>query len=227
MTARRLEAGQRADGVIVFERPSFKESSEKLQLQLAQAEQVDRPILLPVPFTASSRAGEKPAALKGPPAAVRFRSMALFCQRNDRQTLRLRMTESVLLLSLKHPTEKRTRASRPEKPLAISILIPTVRRPSKRHGPRRREILLQELQDIPRLNQEHNRCQAAWPGCIQILPLPSDETEASARCLKHPRLCVALLAWAARVNVARICLGERNQNRALAEGVAHGNGHKA
>jgi hypothetical protein len=57
MTTRRLEPGQRADGVIVFERPSFKESSEQLQLQLAQAEQVDRPILLPVPFTASSQGG--------------------------------------------------------------------------------------------------------------------------------------------------------------------------
>ena len=57
MTARHLEPGQRADGVIVFERPSFKESSETLQLQLAQAEQVDRPILLPVPFTASSQGG--------------------------------------------------------------------------------------------------------------------------------------------------------------------------
>jgi hypothetical protein len=55
MTTRRLQPGQRADGVIVFERPSFKESAEKLQLQLAQAEQVDRPILLPVPFTASSQ----------------------------------------------------------------------------------------------------------------------------------------------------------------------------
>jgi hypothetical protein len=57
MTTRRLEPGQRADGVIMFERPSFKESSEKLQLQLAQAEQVDRPISLPVPFTASSQGG--------------------------------------------------------------------------------------------------------------------------------------------------------------------------
>ena len=55
MTTRRLEPGQRADGVIVFDRPSFKESTEKLQLQLAQADQVDRPILLPVPFTASSQ----------------------------------------------------------------------------------------------------------------------------------------------------------------------------
>ena len=57
MTSRRLQPGQRADGVIVFERPSFKESSEKLQLQLAEAEQVDRPILLPIPFTAGSEGG--------------------------------------------------------------------------------------------------------------------------------------------------------------------------
>lgn len=55
MTTRRLAPGERADGVVVFERPAFKESSEKLQLQLTQAEQVDRPILLPVPFTASSQ----------------------------------------------------------------------------------------------------------------------------------------------------------------------------
>jgi hypothetical protein len=57
MTTRRLQPGQRVDGVVVFERPSFKESTEKLQLQLAEAEQVDRPILLPVPFTASSQGG--------------------------------------------------------------------------------------------------------------------------------------------------------------------------
>jgi hypothetical protein len=59
MTTRRLQPGERADGVIVFERPSFKESAEELQLQLAQAEQVDRPVLLPVPFTASSQGGEQ------------------------------------------------------------------------------------------------------------------------------------------------------------------------
>jgi hypothetical protein len=55
MTSRRLAPGERADGVVVFERPAFKESSEKMQLQLAEAEQVDRPILLPVPFTADSQ----------------------------------------------------------------------------------------------------------------------------------------------------------------------------
>lgn len=53
MTTRRLAPGERADGVVVFERPAFKESTEKLELQLTQAEQVDRPILLPVPFTAA------------------------------------------------------------------------------------------------------------------------------------------------------------------------------
>jgi hypothetical protein len=57
MTARRLAPGERTDGVVVFERPAFKESTEKLELQLAQADQVDHPILLPVPFTAS-RQGE-------------------------------------------------------------------------------------------------------------------------------------------------------------------------
>jgi hypothetical protein len=57
MTARRLAPGQRTDGVVVFERPAFKESGEKLRLRLAEAEQVDRPILLPVPFTANSQGG--------------------------------------------------------------------------------------------------------------------------------------------------------------------------
>lgn len=54
LTTRRLAPGQRADGVVVFELPAFKESSERLQLQLAEAERVDRPILLPVSFNATS-----------------------------------------------------------------------------------------------------------------------------------------------------------------------------
>ncbi len=57
MTARRLGPGERADGVILFERPTFKESSEKLELQLAEANEVDRPILLPIPFTATTLGG--------------------------------------------------------------------------------------------------------------------------------------------------------------------------
>jgi hypothetical protein len=51
LSTTRLEAGGRADGVVVFDRPNFKQSTEKLFLQLAQADQVDRPILIPLPFT--------------------------------------------------------------------------------------------------------------------------------------------------------------------------------
>jgi hypothetical protein len=57
MTTRFLKHGERLDGVVLFERPLFKESSEKLHLRLVEAEQVDHPILLPVPFTAG-RQGE-------------------------------------------------------------------------------------------------------------------------------------------------------------------------
>ncbi len=46
-----LEPGARADGVVVFDRPNFKESTEQLFLQIAQADQVDRPILIRLPFT--------------------------------------------------------------------------------------------------------------------------------------------------------------------------------
>jgi hypothetical protein len=52
MTALRLGPGARGDGVVLFERPSFKESSEQLLLQVAQAEQVDHPVLVPISFTA-------------------------------------------------------------------------------------------------------------------------------------------------------------------------------
>jgi hypothetical protein len=51
LSATRLEPGGRADGVVVFDRPNFKESTEKLFLQIAQADQVDRPILIRLPFT--------------------------------------------------------------------------------------------------------------------------------------------------------------------------------
>jgi hypothetical protein len=51
LSTTRLEAGGRADGVVIFDRPNFKQSTEKLFLQLAQADQVDRPILIRLPFT--------------------------------------------------------------------------------------------------------------------------------------------------------------------------------
>jgi HipA-like protein len=52
MTIRRLPPGARADGVVVFDRPSFTESREQMLLQVAQAEGVDQPVLVPVAFVA-------------------------------------------------------------------------------------------------------------------------------------------------------------------------------
>ena len=52
VNGRRLAPGQRIDGVVTFARPGFKQSQEKLLLQLASANSVDEPLLLPVPFVA-------------------------------------------------------------------------------------------------------------------------------------------------------------------------------
>ena len=51
LSTTRIDAGARADGVVVFDRPNFKQSTEKLFLQIAQADQVDRTILIRLPFT--------------------------------------------------------------------------------------------------------------------------------------------------------------------------------
>jgi hypothetical protein len=51
-TTRRLPPRARLDAVVVFDRPSFKESREQMLLQVAQAEEVDRPLLIPIPFVA-------------------------------------------------------------------------------------------------------------------------------------------------------------------------------
>ena len=59
MSARRLAPGAKADGVVVFERPSFKESNERLLLAVAQAEEVDRPVLAPIAFVAPITGGAK------------------------------------------------------------------------------------------------------------------------------------------------------------------------
>jgi hypothetical protein len=53
LTMRHLAPGARADGVVVFERPTFKESTERLLLEIAQADAVDQPLLVPLAFTAS------------------------------------------------------------------------------------------------------------------------------------------------------------------------------
>ena len=50
MSRRRLGPGERADGVVVFQRPSFKQSNETLFLQMAESIAVDRPALAPIGF---------------------------------------------------------------------------------------------------------------------------------------------------------------------------------
>ena len=59
MTSRSLAPGARADGVIAFERPAFKESRERLLLEIADAEEVDRPVLAPIAFVAPSSGSAK------------------------------------------------------------------------------------------------------------------------------------------------------------------------
>src|SRR5713226_1835965 len=46
----RLGAGARADGVVVFERPAFKQANETLFLQMAESGAVDKPALAPIGF---------------------------------------------------------------------------------------------------------------------------------------------------------------------------------
>ena len=59
LTSRRLAPGERADGVVTFERPAFKASSERLMLQVAQVEQVDRPVLVAVSFVPAAKGGAR------------------------------------------------------------------------------------------------------------------------------------------------------------------------
>ena len=54
LSSTRLEPGGRADGVVLFDRPNDKQSSEQLFLQLAEAKQIDRPVLVRLPFTPPS-----------------------------------------------------------------------------------------------------------------------------------------------------------------------------
>ena len=54
LSRRRIGPGERADGGIVFDRPSFKQSNETLFLQVAESGAVDRPALAPIGFGVSS-----------------------------------------------------------------------------------------------------------------------------------------------------------------------------
>ncbi|MGH9693083.1 MAG: hypothetical protein ACRD5Z_02990 [Bryobacteraceae bacterium] len=59
LTSRRLAPGERSDGLVTFERPAFKASSERLMLQVAQAEQVDRPVLVALSFVPAADGGAR------------------------------------------------------------------------------------------------------------------------------------------------------------------------
>jgi hypothetical protein len=59
VTKQRLEPGERADGVVVFERPTFKESAERIELQVADSGKVDRPIRVPISFVSTTAGGTK------------------------------------------------------------------------------------------------------------------------------------------------------------------------
>ena len=53
----RLESGGRANGVIVFDRPSFKQAKQSLFLQQADSGAVDQPALAPIGFGVSTEKG--------------------------------------------------------------------------------------------------------------------------------------------------------------------------
>jgi len=57
ISTRQLAPGARADGIVLFERPSFKESRERLLLSIAQADAIDRPVLVPIAFVAPISGG--------------------------------------------------------------------------------------------------------------------------------------------------------------------------
>lgn len=54
LSRRRIAPGERADGVVVFERPPYKQSIETLFLQMAESGAVDKPALAPIGFGVST-----------------------------------------------------------------------------------------------------------------------------------------------------------------------------
>jgi hypothetical protein len=57
LTRRRIGPGERADGVVQFERPPYKRSSETLFLQMAESSAVDKPALVEIGFGVNSAMG--------------------------------------------------------------------------------------------------------------------------------------------------------------------------
>jgi hypothetical protein len=54
LSRRRIAPGERADGVVLFERPPYKRSTETLFLQMAESGAVDKPALAPIGFGVST-----------------------------------------------------------------------------------------------------------------------------------------------------------------------------
>jgi hypothetical protein len=54
LSRRRIGPGERADGVVQFERPPYKRSMETLFLQMAESGAVDKPALAPIGFGVST-----------------------------------------------------------------------------------------------------------------------------------------------------------------------------
>ena len=54
LNRRRIGPGERADGVVLFERPPYKRSMETLFLQMAESGAVDKPALAPIGFGVST-----------------------------------------------------------------------------------------------------------------------------------------------------------------------------
>ena len=50
LSRRRIGAGERSDGIVLFDRPPFKQSNETLFLQISESGAVDRPALAPIGF---------------------------------------------------------------------------------------------------------------------------------------------------------------------------------
>lgn len=55
----RLAPGERADGVVMFERPPYKQSNETLFLQVAEAGAIDKPALAPIGFGVNKLRSDK------------------------------------------------------------------------------------------------------------------------------------------------------------------------
>jgi hypothetical protein len=54
MSSRRLAVRGRVDGVVVFERPPLKQSTEELLLQIADSAAINKPVLVPISFRSTN-----------------------------------------------------------------------------------------------------------------------------------------------------------------------------